>query len=131
MLAAHPDNGDVRYAVGLLALQLQDYATAETALKRLLQMGFRDADGVRFTLGQAAEEQKKWDEAAQQQTRAVSEAEKDDALSVELWFHLGEIERDFYKARGYMPAWVDGDGTTDQWKDLVQQLHCYLAACRA
>ncbi|HEU4645100.1 MAG TPA: tetratricopeptide repeat protein [Burkholderiales bacterium] len=65
LLAAHPDNGDVRYAVGLLALQLQDYATAETALKRLLQMGFRDADGVRFTLGQAAEEQKKWDEAAQ------------------------------------------------------------------
>jgi murein L,D-transpeptidase YcbB/YkuD len=36
---------------------------------------------------------------------------------------LWRIEQEFYKARGYMPAWVDGDGTTEQWKDLVQQLH--------
>lgn len=60
LLAAFPDNGDVRYAVGLLALQLKDYATAETSLQRLLEMGFRDPHGVRFMLGQAAEEQKKW-----------------------------------------------------------------------
>jgi predicted Zn-dependent protease len=63
LLAAFPDNGDVRYAVGLLALQLKDYATAETTLTRLLEMGFRDPHGVRFMLGQAAEEQQKWDEA--------------------------------------------------------------------
>jgi tetratricopeptide (TPR) repeat protein len=63
LLAAFPDNGDVRYAVGLLALQLKDYATAEASLTRLLDMGFRDPNGVRFTLGQAAEEQKKWQEA--------------------------------------------------------------------
>jgi predicted Zn-dependent protease len=63
LLAAFPDNGDVRYAVGLLALQLKDFATAEASLKRLLEMGFRDPDGVRFMLGQAAEEQKKWREA--------------------------------------------------------------------
>jgi tetratricopeptide (TPR) repeat protein len=65
LLAAFPDNGDVRYAVGLLALQLKDFATAETSLKRLLEMGFRDPDGVRYMLGQAAEEQKKWQEAEQ------------------------------------------------------------------
>jgi len=35
---------------------------------------------------------------------------------------LWQIERQFYEARGYMPAWVDGDGTTEHWKDLVQQL---------
>jgi len=63
LLAAFPDNGDVRYAVGLLALQLKDYATAEASLKRLLEMGFRDPDGVRYMLGQAAEDQKKWQEA--------------------------------------------------------------------
>jgi tetratricopeptide (TPR) repeat protein len=63
LLAAFPDNSDVRYAVGLLALQLKDYATAEASLTRLLEMGFRDPNGVRFTLGQAAEEQKKWPEA--------------------------------------------------------------------
>jgi Flp pilus assembly protein TadD len=63
LLAAYPDNGDVLYAVGLLAMQLRDYATAETSLQRLLDMGYRDPDSLRFTLGQAAEEQKKWDEA--------------------------------------------------------------------
>lgn len=63
LLAAHPNNGDVIYAVGLLALQLKDYTTAEANLRRLLDTGFRDPNGVRFTLGQAAEEQKKWGEA--------------------------------------------------------------------
>ena len=41
-----------------------------------------------------------------------------DALGKRLW----EVERAFYESRGYLPAWVDGDQTTDQWKDLVQQL---------
>ena len=40
------------------------------------------------------------------------------ALGKRLW----AMERQFYEARGYMPAWVEGDSTTDQWKDLVQQL---------
>jgi tetratricopeptide (TPR) repeat protein len=60
LLDAYPDNGEVLYAVGLLALQLKDYATAESHLQRLLGMGFRDPNGVRFTLGQAAEEQNNW-----------------------------------------------------------------------
>jgi Flp pilus assembly protein TadD len=60
LLAAHPKDSDVIYAVGLLAAQLKDYATAETNLKRLLDLGFRDPNGVRFTLGQVAEEQKNW-----------------------------------------------------------------------
>jgi len=63
LLAAFPDNAEVLYAVGLLAMQLKDYATAEQSLQRLLGMGYRDPDSLRFTLGQAAEEQKKWDEA--------------------------------------------------------------------
>lgn len=63
LLAAFPDNGDVLYAVGLLALQLKDFTTAEVNLKRLLDSGFRDPNAVRFTLGQAAEEQKHWDVA--------------------------------------------------------------------
>lgn len=63
LLAAYPDNGDVLYAVGLLAMQLRDYPTAESSLKRLLDLGYRDPDSLRYTLGQAAEEQRKWDEA--------------------------------------------------------------------
>jgi len=64
LLAAHPDNTDVMYAVALLAAQLKDYATAETNLKRLLELGFRDPHGVRFTLGQIAEENKDWQAAS-------------------------------------------------------------------
>ena len=41
-----------------------------------------------------------------------------DPLARRLW----QVERTFYKARGFTPAWVDGDRTTSQWKDLVQQL---------
>jgi tetratricopeptide (TPR) repeat protein len=63
LLAAHPGNSDVIYAVGLLAAQLKDYPTAEANLKRLLDLGFRDPNGVRFTLGQIAEERKDWQAA--------------------------------------------------------------------
>jgi murein L,D-transpeptidase YcbB/YkuD len=41
-----------------------------------------------------------------------------DAVGKRLW----EVERAFYESRGYLPAWVDGDQTTEPWKDLVQQL---------
>ena len=63
LLAANPGNTDVIYAVGLLAYQLKDYGIAEGNLKRLLELGFRDENGVRFTLGQIAEEQKHWTRA--------------------------------------------------------------------
>src|SRR6185503_19427519 len=39
-------------------------------------------------------------------------------LGKKLW----AIERGFYESRGHVPAWVDGDRTTPQMKDLVQQL---------
>lgn len=58
LLTAFPDNVDVLYSVGLLAVQLKDYAAGETYLSQLLQTPFRDKNGVRFTLGQVAEERK-------------------------------------------------------------------------
>src|SRR5688572_27460916 len=39
------------------------------------------------------------------------------ALGKRLW----EIERQFYEARGYLPAWIDGDRTTPQLKVLIEQ----------
>ena len=63
MLAASPGNTEVIYAVGLLAFQLKDYPVAEENMKRLLGMGYRDGNGVRYLLGQMAEEQKHWPEA--------------------------------------------------------------------
>jgi tetratricopeptide (TPR) repeat protein len=63
LLAANPDNTEVIYAVGLLAYQLKDYSTAQASMKRLLELGYRDADGVRYVLGQIAEAQKQWAQA--------------------------------------------------------------------
>jgi tetratricopeptide (TPR) repeat protein len=65
VLAASPGNTEVIYAVGLLAFQLKDFEVAEDNMKRLLTLGYRDADGVRYVLGQIAEEQKQWPQAVQ------------------------------------------------------------------
>ena len=58
-----PKDTDAIYAVGLLAFQVKEYAVAEANMKRLLELGYRDANSVRFTLGQIAEEQKDWPRA--------------------------------------------------------------------
>jgi tetratricopeptide (TPR) repeat protein len=58
-----PKDTDAVYAVGLLAFQAKEYAVAEANLKRLLELGYRDANSVRYTLGQIAEEQKDWPRA--------------------------------------------------------------------
>jgi tetratricopeptide (TPR) repeat protein len=63
LLAANPGNADVVYAVGLLAFQLKDFTVAEENMKRLLNMGYRDPNGVKYLLGQIAEEQKQWPRA--------------------------------------------------------------------
>jgi tetratricopeptide (TPR) repeat protein len=60
---ANPANPEVIYAVGLLAYQLKDYPAAETYMKRVLGLGYRDPEGVRYLLGQIAEEQKLWPQA--------------------------------------------------------------------
>src|SRR6185436_834317 len=65
VLAANPGNTEVIYAVGLLAFQLKDFELAEENMKRLLTLGYRDADNVRYLLGQIAEEQKQWPQAVQ------------------------------------------------------------------
>jgi tetratricopeptide (TPR) repeat protein len=65
VLAASPGNTEVIYAVGLLAFQLKDLEVAEENMKRLLGLGYRDADGARYLLGQIAEERKLWPQAVQ------------------------------------------------------------------
>lgn len=63
LLEKNRDDTDAIYAVGLLAMQVKDYATAEASMKRVLELGYRDPEGVRYTLGQIAEEQKDWPRA--------------------------------------------------------------------
>ncbi|MCD6042951.1 MAG: hypothetical protein K0R40_2554, partial [Burkholderiales bacterium] len=61
--SASPANADVLYAVGLLAFQLKDHTAAEDYLQRVLKLKHRDPDGVRYLLGQIAEDQKRWPRA--------------------------------------------------------------------
>jgi tetratricopeptide (TPR) repeat protein len=58
-----PDNVDVVFAVGVLSLQLQDYALAEANFKRLLVLPYRDKNTARLYLGQIAEERKDYPDA--------------------------------------------------------------------
>ncbi len=51
------------YAVGLLSLQLDDYADAHGAFSRALKLGYRDAAAIYLGMGQAAEGLKHYDEA--------------------------------------------------------------------
>ncbi len=53
-----PDNADVHVAAGLLSLQMADPDRAETYLNRALEQGYRDAEMVRYYLGQVSEERK-------------------------------------------------------------------------
>ncbi len=63
LLKAHPDNADVVFSVAVLSMQLEDWGVAESNLKRLLDLGYRDRNAVRFYLGQVSEEQKRWPDA--------------------------------------------------------------------
>ena len=63
ILKRFPSDVDAIYAVGLLAVQVKEYAIAEANMKRLLELNYRDANAVRYTLGQIAEEQKDWPRA--------------------------------------------------------------------
>jgi tetratricopeptide (TPR) repeat protein len=63
LLKEYPDNTDVVFSVAVLSMQLEDWGAAESNLKRLLDLGYRDRNAVRFYLGQVSEEQKRWPDA--------------------------------------------------------------------
>ncbi|MFH1605564.1 MAG: tetratricopeptide repeat protein [Pseudomonadota bacterium] len=58
-----PNNVDVVFAIGVLSLQLQDYALAETNFRRLLVLPYRDKNTARMYLGQIAEGQNNYAQA--------------------------------------------------------------------
>ena len=65
LVKEYPDNTDVVFSVAVLSMQLEDWPVAETNLKRLLDLGYRDRNAVRFYLGQVSEEQKHFPDAIQ------------------------------------------------------------------
>ena len=60
---AQPGNVEYRYALGILALQLNDLVDAEQNLRYVLEFGKGDQNPVRYYLAQIAEETKRVDEA--------------------------------------------------------------------
>ncbi|HWQ38302.1 MAG TPA: tetratricopeptide repeat protein [Burkholderiales bacterium] len=63
LLAAHADNADLAFTVALLSMQMSDYEAADLQLRRVLELGYKDPDTVRFQLGQVNEELKRKEEA--------------------------------------------------------------------
>jgi len=63
LLSDFPTNTEVIYSAAFLALQSNDYVSAEANLRRLLELDYRDKNAVRIYLGQIAEEQGKIPEA--------------------------------------------------------------------
>lgn len=64
VLETAPQNAEIAFAVGLLALQASDLVVAETYLKQALAAGYKDDDLAHFYLGQIAEERKHLEQAA-------------------------------------------------------------------
>jgi len=58
-----PQNGDVTMAVALLAMQANDFDSAEVQLKRALDAGYGEPDVARLYLGQINEERKRFEDA--------------------------------------------------------------------
>src|SRR5262245_52898121 len=63
LLQDQPANADIVVTIGLLSLQMGEYESAETWLKRGLELRYRDPDSLRFYLGQVCEERKRYDDA--------------------------------------------------------------------
>jgi len=120
LLAAHPGNTDVIYAVGLLAIQTRDYDVAEANLKRLLDTGFRDPNSVRFTLGQIAEERKDYAQA-RDWYRSIARGDHFFASRMRYAQTLSK-EGKLDEARAYLRTQGDGNGGETQFVIAEAQL---------
>lgn len=63
LLAADPDQPEIRFGVAVLSVQMKDWDAAESELQGLKKAGFGDAGQVEFYLAQVAEERGRFDEA--------------------------------------------------------------------
>jgi len=108
LLSLHKDDAEAIYGVGLLAMQAKDYGTAEANLTRLLEIGFRDPNGLRFTLAQIAEEQKDWPRAIRwyEAIRRGEHATQARMRTANALAKQGKLD----EARKYLQAVSVGDG---------------------
>jgi tetratricopeptide (TPR) repeat protein len=62
--ASNAENADLAFTVALLSMQMNDYQAADAQLRKVLELGYKDPDTVRYQLGLVNEELKRNDEAA-------------------------------------------------------------------
>jgi tetratricopeptide (TPR) repeat protein len=127
LMAANPGNTEVIYAVGLLAFQLKDYATAEENMKRLLGLSYRDPQGVRYILGQIAEEQKQWGRALEwyQQIDAGDHAMAARMRTANVMAKQGKLD----EARAYLKK-VEADAPAEKVQLVVAEAQLLREANR-
>ncbi|MBK8015504.1 MAG: tetratricopeptide repeat protein [Betaproteobacteria bacterium] len=111
-----PGNSEVVVMIGLLSMQMQDFAAAEAKLKRALELNYRDPDSLRFYLGQLAEERKQFDEALDYYSK-VQSGEQAVPAATRYAMILGKQNR-VDEARKYLQSL---DVQNDQQKTMLIQ----------
>jgi len=128
VLKENPDDPETIQTVGLAAWQLKDYALAEGNMRRLLELGLRDPNGVLYTLGQIAEEQKHWTQAIDWYRQITA---GDQALSARLRTgHVLAKQGRLDEARAYLKA-VNAETPEQQTQVLVTEAQLLREANRA
>jgi len=102
LITAAPNTAEYHLALGILSMEMKDYAAAEKHLARTLQLNFRDPDVVRTYLGQVNEDQKRYTEAIKWY-RQVEDGENYFASHVRVAFLMAK-QGDLKGGRAYLSA---------------------------
>lgn len=94
---------EIAMIVGLLSIELGDYAQADQFLKQALERGHRDTDQIYLYLGQSAEEQKRPEQAIE-------------------WYGRVRGEEKLFEARMRTVSALARQGKLDQARALLRQL---------
>lgn len=104
---AAPNNPEPAFAIGLLAMRLNDLEAAEANLRAALQLGYPNEDLVRFYLGQVEEERKRHAEALRWYSEVTS-GERAFEAKLKVALMLGRLGR-IDEARAHLAALEPAD----------------------
>ena len=120
VVAAEPEDESSRFAIGIIALELQDIDAAETAFEALDTAGYSDRDGVQTGLAQVAEARGRVDEAI-----AHYEAVKDEPRRQRAQMRIAQLlvrEGRVEEARQRLRALGDDDAARADYRLVEAQI---------
>jgi tetratricopeptide (TPR) repeat protein len=118
LLEEQPGDPDIAVTVGLLSLQLNDFDAAETYLMRGLELNYRDANTLRFYIGQVHEERKRYPDAMKWY-QSVTGGDQFVAAQARYAFLLGKQNK-VAEARAYLQQ-IQGQVQTDEQRAALVQ----------